>query len=175
MSLRRLAYRASQLLNALRTPPDAVAMEEICPYLSPTQITLFYRMQPSEQAHARSVLERLKSTGQTDPDLLAAALLHDIGKILYPLSLWERVVIVLGKRFFPRATEGWGKGSPRGLRRPFVVAVQHAGWGADLAERAGVSARGVELIRRHDELLPAEPHSGIDLLLAKLQEADSTS
>ena len=62
----------------------------------------------SEQAHAFQVLERLKAAGQTDPDLLTAALLHDVGKVLFPLSLLDRVVIVLGKRLLPRGRPGAG-------------------------------------------------------------------
>jgi hypothetical protein len=127
-------------------------------------------MQISEQAHAFRVLERLKAAGQTDPDLLVAALLHDVGKILIPLSLLDRVIIVLGNHFFRQSAVRWSKGTPIGLRRPFVVATMHPGWGADLARQAGVSPRSMDLIRRHHD-----PLSTNDSLLAALQAADNAN
>jgi hypothetical protein len=166
-TLARLAYRSRQFWNALLGPPRRVESEALLPHLTPAQITLFRRMQPSEQAHAVQTLERLKAAGQTDPDLLTAALLHDVGKILYPLSLFERVIIVLGKHFSRRSARRWGQGKPAGFRRPFVVAAQHPGWGADLAEQAGASRRTVDLIRRHQEQPSID-----DPLLAALQSAD---
>ncbi len=163
----RLAYRTRQFWNALPAPRKRVGIKALLPHLSPSQIVLFRRMQPSEQNHAYQVLERLKAGGQTDPDLLAAALLHDVGKILYPLSLLDRVVIVLGKHFFGRRARHWSEGTPGRLRRPFVVAVHHPGWGADLAEQAGASSRTVDLIRRHQDIPSID-----DPLLAALQSAD---
>ena len=167
MNLSRLAYRSRQFLNASFRSHKPVESEVLLPYLSPVQIALFRRMQPSEQAHAFQVCERLKAAGQADRDLLTAALLHDVGKTLYPLSLWGRVGIVLGMHLLPRAARRWGEGQPKGLRLPFVVAAHHAEWGADLAARAGASARTVELIRRHHDPSPAN-----DPLLVVLRQAD---
>jgi hypothetical protein len=96
--------------------------------------------------------------------------LHDVGKILNPLSIFDRVVIISGKRLFPRAARRWGGGTPCGLRRPFVVAVNHAAWGAELAAQAGASSRIVDLIRCHQDSPPLD-----DPLLAALQAADDES
>jgi hypothetical protein len=165
--LSRLAYRTRQFWNALLSPRKRVETEALLPHLSPSQIVLFRRMQPSEQTHAQQVLQRLKAAGQTNPDLLAAALLHDVGKILVPLSLPDRVVIVLGKRFFRQRARRWSEGTPGRLRRPFVVAAHHAEWGADLAEQAGASSGTVDLIRRHQDISCVD-----NPLLAALQAAD---
>ncbi|HEY5269183.1 MAG TPA: HD domain-containing protein [Anaerolineales bacterium] len=165
--LSRLAYRTRQFWNALPGPRKRVETEALLPHLPPAQIVLFRRMQPSEQTHAYQMLERLKAAGQIDPDLLAAALLHDVGKVLYPLSLLDRVVIVLGKRFFRQRARRWSEGTPSRLRRPFVVAAHHPDWGADLAEQAGASPRTVDLIRRHQDIPSID-----DPLLATLQSAD---
>ena len=124
-------------------------------------------MRASEQAHGYFVFETLKNSGQTDPDLLAAALLHDVGKILYPPSLVERVTVVLGNFFFRQNTIRWSDGPPTGLRRPFVVAIHHPAWGANLARQSGASSRCVDLIRRHHD-----PIANDDPLLAALQAAD---
>ena len=171
----RLTYRVNQFWRALRTPAHVVDTGQISPYLSPSQMALFRQMQPAEQWHASLVVQRLKEAGQDHPDLLTAALLHDVGKILHPLSPLERAVIVLGKKFFPRRASRWGKGTPRDFRRPFVVAERHAEWGADLAARAGVSTMTVNLIRRHQDARLEKPRSLEDRLLRALQSADDSN
>jgi len=168
--LSRLVYRTRQSWNALPGPCRWVETAALLSHLNPSPLVLFRRMQPSEQAHAYHMLERLKAAGQTDPDLLAAALLHDVGKILYPLSLLDRVVIVLGKRFFRQRTRRWSEGTPNRLRRPFFVSAHHPDWGADLAEQAGASSRTVDLIRRHQEIPSID-----DPLLAMLQSTDDVN
>jgi hypothetical protein len=168
----RLAYRSRQLWYAFWGHLERVEDAAIQPHLTAGQIALFRRMQPSEQLHALRVLGRLVDSGQRDHDLMAAALLHDVGKILYPLSAWERAVIILGRRLFPRAVRRWADGPPLGLRRPFVVAARHADWGADLAERAGASPRTVDLIRRHQDRPVRCPAAPADRLRAALQIAD---
>jgi hypothetical protein len=170
--LSRLAYRTRQFWNALSGSRRRVETEALLSHLPPSQIFLFRRMQPSEQSHAYQMFERLKASGQTDPDLLAAALLHDVGKVLYPLSLLDRVVIVLAKRFFRRRTRTWSEGTASRLSRPFVVAAHHPDWGADLAEQAGASSRTVDLIRRHQDPSFPNPGSPTERLLAALQAAD---
>lgn len=168
----RLAYRARQFWNALPGSRKRVETSRLLPYLNPVQIVLFQRMKPSEQVHAYGMLERLQDSGHHNPDLLTAALLHDVGKILSPLSLLDRVVIVLGQRLFPRCSRRWGEGSLNRLRRPFIVAAHHPDWGADLALRAEVSTLAAELIRFHQQPIPGDPESDRDRLLAALQAAD---
>ncbi len=148
---------------------------QISPCLSPSQIALFRQMQPSEQQHASLVVQRLKDEGQDHLDLFAAALLHDVGKILYPLSPLERAVIVLGKKFFPRLASRWGKGTPLDFRRPFVVAERHAAWGAELAARTGAATMTVNLIRRHQDAPLEKPRSLEERLLRALQSADDSN
>jgi hypothetical protein len=78
-------------------------------------------------------------------------------------------VIVLAKSLFPKRVRYWGVGEPFGWNRPFVIAEQHASWGADLAERAGASPLTVSLIRCHQD--PLDDHSrGHTALEAPLEE-----
>ena len=168
----RLAYRARQFWNALLIPERRIPSEAILPYLTTTQLVLFRQMPPSEQVHAFHVFQNLETAGHADSDLLAAALLHDVGKILSPLSIFDRVIVVLGRHFFPKAARRWGGGMPRGLRRPFVVAACHAEWGADLVEQSGASRRTVELIRCHQNPPNPKPASRTERLLAVLQAVD---
>jgi hypothetical protein len=165
--LARFLYRSRQFRLAFFGPWPPESDEALSPYLSPSLIAIFRRMKPSEQAHSYAVLERLKTSGYTDPNLLAAALLHDVGKTVSPLSVWDRVLVVLGRHFFPRTVKRWKDGEPHGLERPFVVAALHADWGAELASVAGASARTVDLVRRHQDFsIPEDP------LLTALQQAD---
>ncbi len=91
------------------------------------------------------------AAGHTDPDLLAAALLHDVGKIRTHFFLPEKVLVVLVKAGAPRLYRRWGSGPAGGWRRPFAVSVQHPAWGAEMVAAAGGSPLTVELIRRHAE------------------------
>jgi hypothetical protein len=168
--LSRIIYRSRQFQRALRSPKAPVSDTILLPFLSPSQIVLFRRMHFFEQAHAFKVLQSLRQAGHTDPDLLAAALLHDVGKILAPLSLLDRVLVVVGQRLFPRAVSRWGMGAARGLRRPFVIAVQHPSWGADLASAAGASPKTCDLIRCHQDHAASGDH-----LLTALQSVDDES
>jgi len=167
--LSRLVYRIRQFRLAAFGPWQPVSDTSLSLFLSPQLISLFRRMTPSEQAHSFSVLQRLQAAGHQDQDLLAAALLHDIGKVNLSLSLWDRSLVVLGKRFFPRRIDRWSSGKPAGWRRPFVVAVHHPAWGADLVAAAGASPRSVDLVRRHQEA-----DAGDDPWLAALRQADDS-
>jgi hypothetical protein len=83
------------------------------------------------------------------------------------------VLIVLGKRFFPNRMRGWGKGQVRGWKRPFVIASEHACWGAELAQGAGASPLAVYLIREHQSRIPQERSSKLEnRYLSLLQNAD---
>ncbi len=166
----RLAYRARQFWNVLVGPRVEVELEDVRPYLSPSLITLFCHMRPAEQAHGYEIFLKLRAGGYDAPDLLAAALLHDVGKLLQPPSLVERVAVVVGRRLAPRSAERWSEGRPAGLRRPFVLAAKHAEWGADLARKAGASEHTVELIRRHHDPSPDD-----DPELAALQRVDDAN
>jgi hypothetical protein len=163
----RFSHRIRQFWNALPFTRWPVAAENLRLLLTPSLIDLFRRMQPFEQAHSYRVLERLQAYGETNPHLLAAALLHDAGKVLHPLSIPDRVAAVLGAAILPRQARRWGKEPMDRLHRPFVVAAQHPAWGAELAEKAGASPITVDLIRRHHEI----PSAG-DLLLLALRSAD---
>lgn len=165
--LLRLFYRFRQFRQAAFGPWQPLLDNSLSPLLSPPLISLFRQMSLSEQAHSFSVLQRLQAAGQQDQDLLAAALLHDVGKIKSPLSIWDRSLVVLGKRLFSRRIAHWSNGSPAGWRRSFVVAAHHPAWGADLVATAGASPRTVELVRRHQE-----PDAGNDPALVALMQAD---
>lgn len=172
MNLASVRYRVSQFWLALRV--DAPSQADLAParaLLTPEQMTLFSHLQPSEQRHSLRVLADLQAAGETHPDLMIAALLHDIGKIRYPLRLWQRVFIVLAKAVWPTHSRAWGQNQPQGWRTIFAVAAQHPAWGANLALEAGVSPQAANLIRQHQNPLATE-NQVENRLLAALQKAD---
>ncbi len=175
----RSFYRLRQFWLAWRSTPSQTDLKEAQRILDPAQYQLFLQLQPGEQAHSLDVLHRLLEQGENHPDLLTAALLHDIGKVCYPLSLWQRVWIVLynvpgikghvSRKIQPMTLDTW-------YLAPLIVAEMHPVWGADLAARAGVSPLAVALIRRHQERnRRTGPQSLEDTLLIKLQAVDDES
>ena len=170
-----MVYRGRQFWRGLRARPSKQGMAEAQSALPPELYTLFARLQPSELSHAINVFRSVRQQSE-DPDLLAAALLHDVGKIVVPLGVWEKVFIVLvrrlGLRRFFESEEALDS-KPTGITRGLVVAERHPAWGAQLVHRAGANRTVVHLIRRHQDPLPPDPESREDQLLAFLQAADA--
>jgi hypothetical protein len=169
-----IAYRTAQFLQALTPRAPAGEMARARASLPGPLFDLFQAMPPREQGHALAVYRSLGERGHRHPDLLAAALLHDLGRADSYLGLLERVLAVLGFRLLPRAARRWAAGGSLGWRRPFVVAARHAAWGAESVRRAGGSPLLVELIHRHHDSAPASPAGEADRLLQLLREADGT-
>lgn len=171
-----LCYRTRQFWQALRSHPSPGAIAKAEAVLSPPLMALFTGMQPSEQVHALKVLEVLQAQGETHPDLFAAALLHDAGKQRCPLRLWERVAIVLVQAASPALSRRLGEQPAAdcpGWRKAFIVAAQHAEWGAQLVQQAGISPLAADLIRRHQQPAPVGSQCDEDVLLRKLQAVDN--
>jgi hypothetical protein len=168
-----LAYRIQQFFRVLKSRPDVAERDRALEVLNPPLVELFLQMSPSDQAHALRVFSVLNDFELTDPDLLAAALLHDVGKSIHPPSVLDRVIVVLTNLLFPRKVVQWGESAPEGWRRPFAIAVQHARWGAELVAAHDASPLLVELIHRHQEQPTPEPQSTADHLLINLRRADS--
>ena len=147
----QIIYRARQTWNTITAIPEKDDIDQVRKIFSPDLMSLFLCLQPGEQAHSYWVYDQLRQGGETNNDLLVAALLHDVGKSLHPLRLWERIVIVLGKTFSTQAVKALGQGEPHGFLRPFVISEKHPDWGADMAAQTGASQLTVSIIRRHQE------------------------
>lgn len=129
-------------------------------WLTPAQLELFDGMHVADRRHGLDVVAALRTQGVTDLDVLVAGLLHDAGK--GRVGVGPRIVHALG--------QAYGRGVVRagglvpGWSADLRVLSTHAETSADLAERAGCSARTVALIR--DQEAPTDPEFGELLHLA---------
>ena len=164
----RIPYRVGEFFRAITARPNPKMVEIASGYLSPPLLKLFEKMSPYDQAHCVAVMQHLLAMGETDPDLLAAALLHDVGKSKIKLSVWYRVAAVLLKkklRFFACKTPG------KPICYSVYVQVEHPRIGAEMAKEAGCSERCARLILYHQaQDPPLEPEER--RMVAALQAAD---
>jgi len=171
-----MIYRVRQGLQALsafaRTPDTALATR----FLSPPLMDVFRLMRRNEQLHSLNVLRALLRDGEPPSALAVAALLHDSGKQLYPLAVWQKTYAVIIRRIAPRLFERLSNGNPRNLlTRPFVVYVHHPDWSADLMTRAGASPNAIWLAAHHQQNRTRWKDHELFHLLERLQQADDTN
>lgn len=119
--------------------------------LPPGGRALFATMSLNDQRHSLTVYRALRARGCDDPDLLAAALLHDSGKGNGRVRLWVRPPFVLLRAFAPGLLRQLVRAPTPWWRRPFYNAWYHAEIGAQCAADAGLSERAVLFIRTHHQ------------------------
>ncbi len=167
-----LRYRAGQFLRASTARVSEEEVEQAICILTPEAQALFRCQAVQDQHHALAVYHALRQAGHTNPQLLAAALLHDVGKAVARLPAWQRAIIVLLEHFAPCLLARLSQGEPRGWRLPFVVHAQHPEVGSRWAQEANCTPLTVALIRRHQDRLTGR-QTEEDQLLAALQAADN--
>lgn len=165
----RPLYRSRQFFRALRARVTAEDLARVDAVLPPTQAALFRHMPVALQRHHLDVHDDLVAAGCSDPDVLAAALLHDVGK--GQVTVWARVAHVALAPFGPvqdrlAATDGPGfRGQLHRLRH-------HPELGAALAREAGASATTCWLIaHQEDPDPPTDATRRVQLL--QLQAVDN--
>ncbi|MHB8600253.1 MAG: hypothetical protein ACYDER_26010, partial [Ktedonobacteraceae bacterium] len=163
--LQKVMYRLRQVRQQLGfvaplTPADTA---EVARWLPASALPLFQSMSRADQQHSLRVCRGLLARDCSDKDMLAAALLHDVGKAEGRVPFWTRPAIVIGRRIAPRLLTriavcplnvgdvgDAGKSKAR-WRRSLGFAWWHAEVGAGLAEVAGLSERAVLYIRTHHQ------------------------
>ena len=151
-----LVYRLWQVRQQLGFAPPLTSEErlEVARWLPASALPLFESMSHADQRHSLRVCQGLQARGCSDKEMLAAALLHDVGKAEGRVPFWTRPVIVLGKRCAPRLLARlavYPRAGQARWRRSLSNAWWHAEIGADMAAAAGLSERAVLYIRTHHQ------------------------
>lgn len=177
----RAPYRVGQFGRALAPWVPTRDRALASAILLPAQLAAFRLMSPPDQRHAVRVARCLLDGGLCDPDLLVAALLHDLGKVdaagLGRVRLPHRVSKVLLTRYAPGL---WRRASARPRRGPlrgYYLLRHHPRLGAAWAARLGASARACALIAAHQGggVACEGTEVGFARLLARLRDADDRS
>lgn len=151
--LRGAHWRVLQGLQLVASPADPAVDARLRALLGDErQWALLARLTPFDRAHHLRVHELLVAGGVDDPDVLLAALLHDVGKAdaRGRAHLGHRAINVLLRPIGPRALDRLARGDIGPLHGLYLARF-HAALGARLAEAAGVSPRCRDLIARHDD------------------------
>jgi hypothetical protein len=118
--------------------------------LLPGEQALWRRMSGPDRRHAIAVAERVERAlgHEATPPVIAAALLHDVGKVESGLRTYGRVVATLSAKVAgPEMATVWRK--QRGYARKVGLYLQHDEIGADLLEMAGSDPLTVAWAREH--------------------------
>ncbi|MEY2475291.1 MAG: hypothetical protein QOG87_606 [Actinomycetota bacterium] len=118
--------------------------------LLPGELDLWRRMNRADRRHAAGVardVERALGAEATCP-VLAAALLHDVGKVAAALGTYGRVVATLAGAASGRETAmAWSKRT--GFTRRVGLYLRHPELGAEMLEMAGSDPLTVAWSREH--------------------------
>ncbi len=193
--VRRIARRIRQFVRGVTASVSAEELRETAAYLPPAGLARFRQMPVDAQRHSLNVLTTLRRAGWHHPDLAAAALLHDSGKVAasaagLSFNAWLRTTLVLMEAVAPKLAERLAVDEATGGWRHLLhVHLAHPCIGARWAEADGCSPLTCWLIAHHqDKTRPEqeipdrrwtageEPQQSVEhrkRLLTALQWADS--
>ena len=179
IGLQRIRYRVRQFTNGLAARVDAAETDAIKKVLPPAGLALFRRMPTDAKRHSLNVYNTLQSSGRADPDLAAAALLHDVGKVAADeagarINLWLRGPLVLLETLAEARLYGLASANPaHGWRYALHVHIEHPAIGAAWAANAGCSDTTCWLIAQHQNKNAQTQETRLLELLHALQWADN--
>jgi len=160
--LRRTSYRLRQVLRGFRAALSESEARSVRALLSEPELRLFLGMEARDRRHAVDVMRWLRTHTEPSDALLAAALLHDVGK--GPLRLRDRVTFALLEAAFPRLLDRLASQRSARGRRALWALRHHPRLGASLLSEVGTRAEIVELVARHTERAgPTAPAVGDEL------------
>ena len=139
--------------------------------LLPEQRKLWFRMSRADRRHAVGVARRVERAlgHEATPPVLAAALLHDVGKLDSGLGTYGRVIATVAGAVGGRdmATQ-WTKAS--GFTRRVGLYLRHAELGGDLLDMAGSDPLTSAWARQHH--LPEDEWTVPPAIAGALKDAD---
>ena len=139
--------------------------------LLPGELTLWRRMSGPDRRHAVGVAQRVERAlgNEATRPVIAAALLHDVGKIESGLGVYGRVVATLSaKAAGAQMASTWRR--QRGFARRVGLYLQHDQIGGDLLELAGSDPLTVAWTREHHR--PESEWTVEPAIAAALKSAD---
>ena len=139
--------------------------------LLPEEVDVWNRMSRNDRRHAAGVARRVEVAlgHEATRPVLAAALLHDCGKVVSGLGTYGRVIATVSARLagHDRAA-AWSE--TRGFTRRVGLYVEHPRLGAELLGLAGSAPLTVAWTREHH--LPAEEWTVPTVIGQALKDAD---
>jgi hypothetical protein len=147
----KLAHLSRRFVGSLRPGgPGAEAEAWVVGILSADQAELWRRMRGPDRRHAHAVARRVqRSLGhEATPPVLAAALLHDVGKVDAGLGTYGRVIATLSGTIAGREhAELWRSRS--GFTRKVGLYLLHPDLGGDRLALAGSDPLTIAWAREH--------------------------
>ena len=147
------AHLVRRFLGSLRPGgPPAAEVAWVGEQLLPAELELWTAMPGPDRRHSAAVARRVE--GALGPEgaqrpVLAAALLHDVGKTRVGLRTPGRIVAILASGWYGHEqAQGWST-RPRGYRRRLGRYLRHDQLGAQLLAEAGSDPLTVAWTREH--------------------------
>jgi len=168
----RVGHLAKRFFGSLwPAGPSHTSEEWVQSVLSDDELKLWRRMSRADRRHAVGVarnVERQLGNEATKP-VLAAALLHDVGKVSAGLGTYGRVVATLACAAAGRSmADAWTEG--KGFTRKVGLYLRHPVLGGDMLALAGSDSLTITWAREHH--LPEEEWTLPPAIARALKAAD---
>ncbi|NLL51256.1 MAG: hypothetical protein GX248_00955 [Peptococcaceae bacterium] len=166
-----MLYRFCQLFNAAYARIDPKEYLWVKRILPEKEYRLFLQQALPDRRHALDVAREIEENSERITaihgktaycNLLHAALLHDCGKSVAPLRIWQRIFIVIINTLPARCIQKLSSCSPI-LGQTITLHQQHPYLGKKLAALAGCEDQVLSLIENHHS-----PTTGLEKILYEI-------